>query len=285
MRFAWVRQHKGVYPIWLMCRVLEVCRGGYYAWVKRPPGPRAKRRRELTAAIRQAHEASRKTYGSPRVHRQLRAKGVACCENTVAKLMRENDLFSKVKRKFKVSTTDSNHAYAVADNTLDQDFSAAAPNRVWVADITYIPTAEGWLYLAAVLDLYSRKVVGWSMADHLRTELVADALTLAIDHRKPGKDLLHHSDRGVQYASDAYQGLLAEHGMACSMSRRGNCYDNAAMESFFGTLKTELVHHEKYATRAAARQSIFEYIEVFYNRQRLHSTLGYLSPADFERAA
>jgi len=285
MRFAWIQSQKKAYPIGLMCKVLEVCRSGYYAWVKRPPGPRAKRREELTQAIRQAHDASRKIYGSPRVHRQLKDQGVSCCENTVAKVMRENDLFSKVKREFKVVTTDSDHDYTVADNVLDRGFEQAAPNRAWVADITYIPTAEGGLYLAAVLDLHSRKVVGWSMADHLRTELVSEALGRAVAERQPGAGLVHHSDRGVQYASDAYQALLAGHGMVASMSRKANCWDNAAMESFFGTLKTELVHHETYTTRDQARQSVFEYIEVFYNRQRRHSTLGCVSPAEFERAA
>ena len=220
------------------------------------------------------------------MHRALLIDGEIVSRNTVAKLMRRARIRAKTRRRYVPRTTDSRHAKPVADNVLDRDFRAAAPDRTWVADITYVPTEEGWLYLAGVLDCFSRKLVGWSMADHMETELVAGALQMALQHRRPdGTKLLHHSDRGVQYASDDYQHLLARHGITCSMSGRGDCYDNAMMESFWATLKTELVHQATYATREQARQSIFEYVEVFYNRQRLHSSLGYVSPESFEAAA
>ena len=275
------------YPLSVMCGALDVTRAGYYAWAKRresPPGPREARREELAGRIREAHEDSRRTYGSPRVCRQLRAEGVACCENTVAKLMKQRGIRSKVRRRFKVRTTDSAHGHPVAPNLLDRDFSADAPDRKWAADVTYVATGEGWLYLAVVLDLCSRRVVGWAMADHLRAELCADALDMALSRRRPGPGLLHHSDRGVQYACGQYRDLLRSQGIECSMSRTGDCYDNAAVESFFKTLKAELVYHEHYATREQARRSVFEYVEVFYNRKRLHSSLGYQSPERFEAA-
>jgi putative transposase len=270
------------FSIELLCDVLEVSRSGYYDWLGRPPGTRRRRREDLAVAVRAAHERSRRTYGSPRVHAELKAAGVKVCENTVARVMKEEGLRSKVKRRFVPITTDSNHAWAVAPNLLDQSFASATPDAVWVADLTYVWTDEGWLYLAAVLDLCSRKIVGWAMAEHLRAELCVDALNMALQRRRPGADLLHHSDRGVQYACEQYQAALAEQGITCSMSRKGNCYDNATMESFFGTLKTEEVYQQDYATREQARQAIFEYIEVFYNRQRRHSALGYVSPEAFE---
>jgi transposase InsO family protein len=300
MRFAFIRDHRGVWPVGVMCRVLQVARSGFYAWGRRPPSPRRVRRDELACKARAVYEANRGVYGSPRVHEALLAQGERVCVNTVAKVMREQRIAAKNKPKFTPRTTDSTHGHPVAANVLGRDFQASAPNQKWVADITYIDTGEGWLYLAAVMDLFSRKIVGWSMADHLRTELVSDALTMALIRRCPTQNpcggegfrgprgfrgfrgLLHHSDRGSQYASDGYRGLLAAHGLRCSMSAAGSCYDNAVMESFFGTLKTELVHHERYATRDRARASIFQYIEVFYNRQRLHSTLGYQSPEAFE---
>jgi putative transposase len=228
------------------------------------------------------HEGARSVYGSPRVHRELQARGVACSENTVAKLMRAHGIRSKARRRFVVRTTESRHDRPVADNVLAREFYPDRPDTAWAADITYVPTAEGWVYLAAVVDLFSRKVVGWATADHLRAELPLEALRMALTHRKPAGELLHHSDRGVQYASEAYQSLLAAHGIEPSMSRKGNCWDNAVVESFFSTLKRELVHHEDYADREEARRSLFEYIEVFYNRKRRHSTLGYRSPAEFE---
>jgi putative transposase len=266
----------------LMCRVLEVSRSGYFAWRKRLPSAQRQRGQQLVERIRAVHAQSRGIYGSPRVHAELRAQGVKCCENTVAKVMRQQAIRSKMRRRFVVRTTDSRHDHPVAANTLNQEFERTLPNQAWAADITYIPTAEGWLYLAAVIDLCSRKIVGWATADHLRAELACQALEAAIVHRGAQDALLHHSDRGVQYACDEYQELLAQHGFAASMSRTGNCYDNALMESFFGTLKTELVHHENYATREQARQALFEYIEVFYNRKRRHSALGYQSPTEYE---
>jgi putative transposase len=267
-----------------MCHVLEVSRAGFYAWLARPESPRAIRQAEVVEQIREAHRQSRRTYGSPRVHRALRAKGVACCENTVAKLMRRDGLRAANARRFVVRTTDSRHAHAIAENTLDRQFEPGEPDRVWVGDITYIATGEGWLYLAAVLDLGSRRVVGWATADHLRSELVERALGNALVQRRPSGPLLHHSDRGVQYACDDYQELIRDNGLDVSMSHKGDCYDNAVMESFFGTLKQELVHREDYSTREEARRSLFEYIEVFYNRQRLHSTLGYLTPVQYEES-
>ena len=282
MRFAFIRDHKGHFPVAVLCDVLKVSRSGYYAWTRRSPGPATLRREGLVGRIREVHGGSRDTYGSPRVYRALKAAGVACCENTVAKLMRAMGVRSKAVRPFVVRTTDSRHGHPVAVNTLDREFYPDRPNAVWTADITYVPTAQGWLYLAVVLDLFSRRVVGWATADHLRSELACDALRMALEHRRPKGELLHHSDRGVQYASGAYQDLLAGRGIEPSMSRTGNCWDNAVTESFFSTTKRELTHHESYATREEARRSLFEYIEVFYNRQRLHSTLGYRSPAEYE---
>jgi transposase InsO family protein len=282
VRFAFIRDHQAEFPVEVLCDVLGVSRSGFYAWGDRPPSPAAGRRGRLVEQIRVAHQESRSTYGSPRVHRELEARGIACCENTVAKLMRRHGIRSKARRRFVVRTTDSRHDRPVAENVLAREFYPEKPDTVWAADITYIPTAEGWLYLAAVIDLCSRKVVGWATADHLRAQLPLEALRMALTHRRPTGELLHHSDRGVQYVSDAYQALLAGYGIEPSMSRTGNCWDNAVVESFFSTLKRELVHHESYADHEAARRSLFEYIEVFYNRRRRHSTLGYRSPVEFE---
>jgi putative transposase len=273
------------YPLELMCRVLEVSRSGYYDWKARrgqEPSKRMQRRTELLEKIKAVHEESRQTYGSPRVYQELKVMGESVSENTVAKLMKQKGIRSIVRRRFRVRTTDSAHAYPAAPNRLDRRFDQKLPNQAWAADITYVPTDEGWLYLASVIDLCSRRIVGWAMADHLRAELCADALGMAIQSRKPGKGLLHHSDRGVQYACGEYRGLLEERAMTCSMSGKGDCYDNAVMESFFKTLKTELVYQRKYATREQAKASIFEYIEVFYNRKRRHSSLGYKSPVEYE---
>jgi putative transposase len=282
VKFAFIDEQLRDFPADVVCDVLEVSRSGYYAWRGRPHSARSQRRSALAAKIRVVHAQNRGVYGSPRVCKALKASGQHVCENTVAKLMRGEGLRAKAKRKFVPRTTDSDHRQPIAPNVLDRQFAAAAPNRKWATDITYIPTDEGWLYLAGVLDLCSRRLVGWSMADHMQTDLVADALTMALARRKPPAGLLHHSDRGVQYASDGYQSLLAEHGIQVSMSGKGDCWDNAVMESFWATLKTELVHQEHYQTRDQARASIFEYIEVFYNRQRLHSSLGYVSPEAFE---
>jgi putative transposase len=257
-----------------MCHVLKVSRAGYYAWLGRPESPRAARVSDLVETIHQVHSESDETYGSPRVYRALRARGIACCEKTVAKLMRRDGLRAANARKFAVRTTDSEHSHAIAENTLNRRFEPGEPHRTWVADITYIATAEGWLYLAAVLDLGRRMMVGWATADHLRSELVERALGNALEHRRPTGPLLHHSDRGVQDACDAYQELLLANGFEVSMSRKGNCHDNAVMESFFGTLKQELVYREDYLTREGARRSLFAYIEVFYNHvSYCHSTL------------
>jgi putative transposase len=283
VKFAFIKDRLlAEFPVEVCCEVLEVSRSGYYAWLDRPASARDQRREELTEKVKQAHRENRGVYGSPRIFRVLKAEGEAACENTVAKVMREAGVRAKTKRKFVPRTTDSSHGRPVAENLLSRDFAADLPDRKWAADITYVPTGEGWLYLAAVVDLCSRKVVGWSMGDHMRTDLVSNALKMALARRRPGEGLLHHSDRGSQYASDGYRHLLQSHGIDCSMSGKGDCWDNAAMESFFATLKTELVNHEHYETREQARASIFEYIEVFYNRKRLHSSLGYLSPEQFE---
>jgi putative transposase len=266
-----------------MCETLGVSSQGFYAWRGRPTSRQQLRRDTLLVEIRDAHAESKQRYGSPRIHAELvKGRAVKCSVNTVAKLMRQCGVRAKSAKKFR-HTTDSNHSLPVADNILDRDFAAQAPNERWVADITYIPTREGWLYLAAVEDLYSRMVVGWSMADHLQSRLVVDALEMAICRRFPS-ELLAHSDRGSQYASDHYQRLLAKHGIECSMSEPGQCWDNAPMESFFASLKKELVHHEDYQTRTEAKASIFEYIETFYNPKRRHSSLGYLSPVEYEEA-
>ena len=286
MKYAFVRDHRRRWPIEVMCRVLRVSRSGFYAWRKRRPSARQKRQEQLLAKIRVVHQENRELYGSPRVHRALLIEGQSVSRNTVAKLMRQAKIRAKIRRKFFPRTTDSAHQKPVADNRLDRDFTAEAPDQKWLADITYIPTDEGWLYLSAVLDCFSRKIVGWSMANHMEADLASDALKMALLQRCPGgQNLVHHSDRGVQYASEDYQHLLSQHGIECSMSGRGDCYDNAMMESFWATLKCELVHQQKYATHDAARQSIFEYVEVFYNRRRLHSALGYVSPESFEAAA
>lgn len=282
MKFAWIQAHRAAFDVEAMCRVLGVSKSGFYASLGRRPSRRRERRRELAGRIRAVHAEHRGVYGSPRVHRALLAGGERVCVNTVAKVMKEEHIAAKRKPRFVPRTTDSSHAHRPAPNLLDRDFAADAPDRKWAADITYVPTDEGWLYLAAVIDLCSRRIVGWSMADHMRAELVGDALRMGLARRNPPAGLLHHSDRGAQYACDGYRLLLADAGIACSMSGKGNCYDNAVMESFFATLKTELVHHERYATREQARASIFEYVEVFYNRKRLHSSLGYRSPESFE---
>jgi transposase InsO family protein len=282
VKFAFIKEHLVAFPIDASCAALEVSRSGYYAWLRRPASARARRREELAAKIERVHEENRCVYGSPRVCQALNAQGERCCENTVADIMNERQIRAKAKKKFVPRTTDSAHQQPIVDNVLDRQFDAALPDQKWAVDITYIPTDEGWLYLAGVIDLCSRKIVGWSMADHMQVELVSDALQMAIARRRPGEGLLHHSDRGVQYASADYMHLIQSHNMEASMSGKGDCWDNAVMESFWSTLKTELVNHQRYATREQARASIFEYIEVFYNRQRLHSALGYQSPEAFE---
>jgi transposase InsO family protein len=283
MTFRFIQEHRRQWPVRLLCETLEVSTAGYYAWRQRPTSPRRQRRDALAVDIRAIHGEVKARYGSPRIHAELAARGRPCSVNTVAKLMRAHGIRAKTARKYRC-TTDSDHGLPVAGNLLDRQFRPDAANQAWVADITYIPTREGWLYLAAVEDLYSRRVVGWSMADSLESRLVVDALKLALERRLPAAGLLAHSDRGSQYASEHYQRLLAEHGIACSMSRRGDCWDNAPMESFFASVKKELIHDAEFATRAEARAAIVEYIEVFYNNQRRHSALGYVAPAQFEQA-
>ena len=270
-----------------MCRALGVSRSGYYARRSRRPSAAEVRREELTAEVEQIHAQVKGRYGSPRVHAELVARGHGCCVNFVAKLMREAGIAAKTKRKFR-QTTDSNHQLPVAENVLGRQFDPEGPNARWCADITYIPTREGRLYLAVVEDLFSRMVVGRSMSESMTSRLVVDALEMALARRLPlegcsASALVAHSDRGGQYASEHYQRRLADERIVCSMSRRGDCWDNAPMESFFASLKKELVHHEDYATREQARASIFEYIEAFYNRVRRHSSLGYVAPVEYER--
>jgi transposase InsO family protein len=285
MKFAWMKEHREEYAVKAMCEALDVSKSGYYASLKRTPSDRRRRREQLAAKVRLAYQKSRRTYGSPRVQRELAAEGEKVCRNTVAKIMREQGIFSVISKRFVPCTTDSNHDHPVTENLLDREFSAAGPNRKWCADITYVPTGQGTLYVAAVIDLYSRRIVGWSMSDSMPADLVAHALKMALVRRRPPAGLLHHSDRGAQYACGVYQDLLGEHGITCSMSRVGNCYDNAVMESFWGTLKTECVYpREPFATFDEARAAIFEYIEAFYNRVRRHSSLGYISPEAFEAA-
>lgn len=264
-----------------LCAALDVSRSGYYAWLEQPAGVRAQANAELVPQIQKVFARHRGCYGSPRVCASLRQQGVRCNLKRVARLMREQGLRAIRTKRYRVRTTDSQHAGPIAPNLLPEKV-VNATNQAWVVDITYIPTDEGWLYLAGVLDRYSRKLVDWAMAEHLEASLPLSALQMACHHRQPPKGLLHHSDRGVQYASAEYRQCLAEHGLIPSMSRKGNCYDNATMESFWGTLKQELVHHQNYATRAEAKQSLFVWLETYYNRVRLHSALGYQSPVDFE---
>ncbi len=284
MRYGIIQNHRETFPVDLMCQVLEVGKSGFYAWLRRPESLRSRENRRLLVEIKAVHQRNRQTYGSPRIHADLKLNGYACGKHRVAHLMRTHGIVSRHKRKFR-ATTDSRHRHPVAANTLQRQFHVSHPNRSWVSDITYIPTREGWVYLAVTLDLYHRKVVGWAMDRWITQQLVIDALTMAIKTGKPGSGLVHHSDRGVQYASNAFQALLKAYGIQCSMSRKGNCWDNAVAESFFHTLKVELIHDRHYHTRQEARTELFEYIEVFYNRQRRHSSLGYLTPAEFEKMA
>jgi putative transposase len=281
--YRFIEQHTDQWSVRLLCATLEVSVSGYYAWRTRPASAARRRRAALLVEARAIHQEVKQRYGSPRLHAELVARGQCCCVNTVAKLMADNDIRAKTTRKFR-HTTDSNHEMAVADNLLARQFGPEGPNVAWSADITYIPTADGWLYLAVVEDLFSRMIVGWSMDATMTSRLVVDALDMALGRRVPGEGLLAHSDRGSQYASEHYQRLLEKYGISCSMSQVAQCWDNAPVESFFASLKKELVHHERYVTREEAKASIFEYVEAFYNRTRRHSSLGYLSPAEFERA-
>lgn len=288
-RCAFIQVHQGEHPIRRLCQVLGVSRAGYYAWHTRQqqgPSRRAQADALLAHAIRQVHQTSRASYGSPRIHAELVDRGVACSRKRVARLMQRQQLKGKTRRRFRVVTTDARHAEPVAPNDLARRFAVAAiggRDRVWAADYTFLPTRQGFLYLAVVLDLYSRRVVGWAMRHTQDHGLVLDALAMAVGQRQPRPGLVHHSDRGRQYASTAYQAELARRGMRASMSRVGDCWDNAVVESFFATLKTELVTGADWRTREEARQALFGYLEVWYNRQRRHSTLQYQSPAQFEQ--
>jgi putative transposase len=279
MGSRFIAAERASFPVRRLCRVLGVSAGGFYAWLGRGPGRRASNDDSPTRRTAAIFTASRRTYGSPRVHAELRAQGVRVGRKRVERLMRAAGLAVPIPRRRVPRTTDSRHDHPVAPNLLGRRFAAERPDAVRLADISHVPTGEGWLYLAAVRDLATREIVGWSMADHPRSGLCADALVMAVQRRRPPRGLIHHSDRGVRYASEPYQAIPARHGLRGSMSRRGNCLDNAPMESFFGTLKNERVHRASFATRDAARQAIFEYVEGFYNRRRRHSALGFLTPA------
>ena len=285
MRYACIERHRSEFDVTLMCRVLEVSRSGFYAWNEREPSDRSRTDQRLLVEIRAIHRTSFGTYGSPRVHPELRDNGERVSRKRVARLMRADGLRGRKRRGFRC-TTNSAHALPVPENVLDRKFSVeevGGCDKVWVSDITYVPTREGWLYLAVVLDLGSRMVVGWSMRETLEGSLATDALEMAIQRRRPKSGLLHHSDRGVQYAAHEYRSVLEREGAERSMSRKGDCWDNAVAESFFATLEVELIEGADWHRRAEARRAIFEYIEVWYNRRRRHSSLGYLSPAEFER--
>ena len=282
MKYAFIQEHEAVFLVSRMCRVFEVSRSGFYEWLSRPESARKQADRQLTEGIKQAFEDSRQTYGTRRIQNDLDQQGQCVSRARIGRLMRQAGLRGKTRRRFR-ATTNSNHTLPVAPNRLDRQFQVAEPDRVYVGDITYVATGEGWLYLAVFLDLFSRQVVGWAMSAWMTADLVVDALQMARWRRRPGEGLLVHSDRGSQYASGRFQTMLKDHGYIGSMSRKGNCWDNAPAESFFHTLKTELIHHCRFETREEAKQQIFEYIEVFYNRQRKHSTVGYQTPAEFDQ--
>ena len=281
MKYAFIRDHRGAFRVVRMCGVLQVSRSGFYAWLARPLSARAEANRALTGQIVQWHQQTRRAYGAVKLWRTLNDAGIACGKHRVARLRRLHGLEATRRRRFRVMT-EHHQLPPPAPNRVHQHFAVARPNRVWVGDITAIPTRAGWLYLAVVLDLYSRRVVGWAMQARADRALATDALTMALLHRRPQPGLIHHTDQGCQYAATAYRQVLTQHGLVASMSRRGNCYDNAVAESFFSTLKNELVHDRTFQTRDDARSQVFEFIEVFYNRQRVHQTLGYVSPAAFE---
>lgn len=284
MRFAFIAAREAEHDVSTLCRVLRVRRSGYYAWRGRKKSARALDDQRLIVEIRAVFAEKKKRYGSPRVSRELRTRGTRVCRHRVARLMREQQLCARPRRKF-VRTTDSAHALPTPPNLLARDFTAAAPDRVWAGDVTYLPTREGWLYLAVLLDLYSRRVVGWAMSERNDEALTLAALEMALDQRQPAPGLIHHSDRGTTYASGTYQDVLAQHGAVCSMSRKGDCWDNAVVESFFSTLDVECENGDMFSSRSAARREVTEYILGFYNPTRLHSYLGFMSPMEFERVA
>ncbi len=281
MKYEFIANHSSALRVKKMCRALRVSRSGYYDWRKRGLSQREQSNRRLLVKIKESHKGSRETYGSPRITVELRAKGETCNKKRVARLMRINGIAAKTKRRFKI-TTNSRHNHLAAPNLVNQKFVAGASNQLWTSDITYLPTKEGWLYLSVVLDVYNRQIVGWAMSKRLTQGLVIAALKQALNNRTPTEDMIFHSDQGCQYTSDKFRKLLTNHGILASNSGKGNCYDNAITETFFHTLKTELVYFENYQTREEARLSIFEYIEVFYNRQRRHSAIDYKTPVEFE---
>lgn len=284
MKYQFIAEHAAKYPVRRQCQVLTVAESGYYVWLKGQPRARQRADEQLLGEIQVIYQQHQHRYGSPRIHAELKKQGRRCSRKRVARLMRQTHLRSMRQRRRRLQTTDSKHSYPVAANLLDRQFEAVRPNQKWVSDITYIPTQSGWLYLAAILDLFSRRIVGWAMSAHCDATLVQNALQMALSQRQPSADLLHHSDRGSQYAAHTYRNLLAQHHITVSMSRTGNCYDNAVMESFFRTLKAECVGLHVFQSPTHARSIIFEFLEVYYNRQRLHSTLGYCTPAAFEAA-
>jgi putative transposase len=282
VKFAFIHAERAKLPVRRLCTVLDVSRSGYYAWAERPPSGRAVSDAKLIPVIRACHAQSRGTYGSPRIHHDLRALGHHVARKRVARLMRREGVSARPPRRYRV-TTESKHLLPVAPNVVARKFHADGPDRVWVTDMTYVWTWEGWLFLAAIVDVFSRRVVGWAVADHLRTELALEALGMALGIRQPDEGLVHHSDRGSQYASEAYRRELTARGIVCSMSRVGDCWDNAVAESFFATIKTELIHRRPWPTKLEARTAIHDYIGAFYNPNRRHSSLGYVSPMDYER--
>ena len=281
MKYAWIKKRKRLFPTAVMCRVLQVSTSGYYDSIKRLPSYQQIRRRSLSQAVAKSYFESKRIYGYRKVYGDLEAEKIQCCQETVRRIMRDIGLYSRIKRKF-IVTTDSNHIFKIAANILGRDFRTDRPNHKWAADITYIPTKLGWLYLAVVMDLFSRKIVGWAMSENIDSTLVQSAMKMALLHRRPGDGLIHHSDRGVQYAAGDFQDLLDDNNVICSMSRKGNCWDNACVESFFGSLKNEWVKGKIYGTFDDAKKDVFNYIEVFYNRKRRHASLGNVSPVVYE---
>lgn len=283
MKYAFIKEHRNEFEVALMCNVFAVSRSGFYGWLNRDQTAKHLTQNKLETAMTEIFIKSRCTYGSPRMHKALLAQGFCIGKEMVASLMRKLGFRAKAKRRFRVVTTDAKHKYPVADNKLNQQFAVATPNTIWVGDVTFIPTQEGWLYLAAVLDLCTRKIVGWAMYDTNDRYLTMSALDMALRRQKPDGKLLFHSDRGSNYACYDFQNMLKQSGCQASMSKSGCCYDNAVMESFFHTLKTEFVHHMIFAKKQQAKDAIFEWIEVFYNRERMHSSIGYKTPVDFEK--
>ena len=281
MKYAFIKRYRAQFPILRLCQTLQVSRSGFYDWLDRPESQKASRHRDLLSKIKRIHAQNNQNYGAVKCWKALKTEGFTCGRDQVARIRRQHNIYSKRRRRF-VITTKSKAGHAAAPNILNREFKAASPNKAWVGDVTFIPTRKGWLYLSVLLDLYSRKVVGWSMGNRNNSTLVKDCLEMAIEHRRPPQGLVHHTDRGSTYTAEQYRSVLTDNGMISSMSRKGNCWDNAVSESFFANLKNELTYWEVYQNRDQARADIFRYIEIFYNRQRLHQTLNYVSPAEIE---